>query len=270
MSDVIKTCFIIMPISDGLDYSSDHFKRVYDFLIKPACEKAGFKPIRADDVVTTNYIAIDILKKIISSEMAMCDLSSRNPNVLYELGIRQAFNLPVTLIKDTVTKRVFDIQGFRDFEYDETLRIDNVNENISALADVIFTTYENKNKEINSLISLLGIEPAKIFETREISTGTELILNSLSSIENRLLNLENKNDSKKPTTTIVQQHDSKLEYVSGLEMKEGMRINHSKFGEGTVLKIDNSSIDKKAVIKFDQVGQKTLLMSFIKVAILNS
>lgn len=91
-----KKCFVIMPISDSEDYTSGHFGRVYEHIIKPACELAGFKPIRADDIMTTNYIALDIIKNIIESEMAICDLSSRNPNVLYELGIRQAFNLPVT------------------------------------------------------------------------------------------------------------------------------------------------------------------------------
>src|ERR1035437_305813 len=100
-----KKCFVIMPISDSEDYPTGHFRRVYDHIIDPACEQAGFKPVRADDIMTTNYIALDVIKNIIECEMALCDLSSRNPNVLYELGIRQSFNLPVTLIKDIKTKR---------------------------------------------------------------------------------------------------------------------------------------------------------------------
>ena len=95
-----KTCFIIMPISDHPEYAVGHFKRVYEYIIKPACEAEDFKPIRADDVKVTNYIALDIIKQIIECDMAICDLSSRNPNVLYEAGIRQAFNLPITFIKD--------------------------------------------------------------------------------------------------------------------------------------------------------------------------
>ena len=74
--------------------------------------------------------------------MAICDLSSRNPNVLYELGIRQAFNKPVSLIKDAKTIRIFDIQGFRDIVYDESLRIDSVGETIENLAQNLTLTYE--------------------------------------------------------------------------------------------------------------------------------
>ena len=107
-------CFVLMPISDPEEYDTGHFRRVYDHLIVPSCEKAGFNPVRADEVKKTNHIVLDVLKKIVESEMVLCNLSSKNPNVLYELGIRQAFNLPVTIIKDKSTSRIFDIQGIRD------------------------------------------------------------------------------------------------------------------------------------------------------------
>lgn len=172
-----------MPISDNSNYPERHFYRVYEHIIIPACENAGFQPIRADDVINTNYIAIDVIRKIIESELVLCDLSSQNPNVLYELGIRQAFNKPVVLIKDKRTKRIFDIQGFRDFEYDETLRVDTVQSEIEKLSDILVSTYEEQNNDINSLVSLLSLSPAKIESKTEISKETKLILNSLSELD---------------------------------------------------------------------------------------
>ena len=80
-----KKCFIIMPISDQDGYEKGHFNRVYKHIVQPACEKAGFVPIRADDENKTNYIVIDIIKKIIEADIVLCDLSAKNPNVLYEL-----------------------------------------------------------------------------------------------------------------------------------------------------------------------------------------
>lgn len=180
-STLEKTCFIIMPISDHPDYSPGHFKRVYEYIIKPACEAAGFRTIRADDVKSTNYIALDIVKQIIHCDMAICDLSSKNPNVLYEVGIRQAFNLPVTFLKDKKTNRIFDIQGFRDVPYDETLRIDTVDAAIIELSETLENTYKDK-EGINSLISMLGITPAKVTK-KEISLDTELILNAIKGIK---------------------------------------------------------------------------------------
>lgn len=198
MTDKIKECFIIMPISNNENYAEGHFNRVYNHLIIPACELAGFKALRADDIINTNYIAIDIIKRIIESDMAICDLSSQNPNVLYELGIRQAFNKPVTLIKDSNTKRIFDIQGFRDFEYDENLRIDNIENAVENLAELIQNTYNSQGEEINSLVSLLSLTPAKLKENKKtISTETALILNTLSVLEKKISTIENRNLSSK-------------------------------------------------------------------------
>ena len=141
-----KTCFVVMPISDMDDYEKGHFTRVYSHLIRPACERSGFTPIRADDVASSNYIVIDILSKIIESDLVICDLSGKNPNVLYELGIRQAFNLPTVLIKDIKTNRIFDIQGLRYTEYNHALRVDTVENQISEIV-----------KSINETVSARGL-----------------------------------------------------------------------------------------------------------------
>lgn len=135
-----KTCFVIMPIADVLGYDQGHFRRVYDYIIVPACTKAGFVPTLASDVKSSNLIIADILKRILDADMIVCDLSSRNPNVLYELGIRQAFDLPVALLKDDETKETFDIQGIRYVEYDKQLRIDLVDKAVGLLSDSILET----------------------------------------------------------------------------------------------------------------------------------
>lgn len=282
MTDKIKECFIIMPISNNENYSDGHFNRVYNHLIIPACELAGFKAVRADDIINTNYIAIDIIKRIIESDMAICDLSSQNPNVLYELGIRQAFNKPVTLIKDRNTKRIFDIQGFRDFEYDENLRIDNVESEVENLAELIQNTYNSQGEEINSLVSLLSLAPAKLKENKKtISTETELILNTLSVLEKKMSNLENSNlinsEYKAPIsrkyyggqiTEIIETENlptnvgEKLTRIEIANLKIGDLIYHSKFGFGELLskeQFGNSIGRFRADVKFD-IGIKKMLL----------
>ena len=254
-----KKCFIIMPISDNDDYLPGHFSRVYEHLIKPACELAGFQPVRADDVATTNYIALDIIKNIIESDMALCDLSSRNPNVLYELGIRQAFNLPVTLMKDTKTSRIFDIQGFRDIEYDESLRIDTVETAIADLADLIKNTYENRTTEINSLISLLGIEPAKISGKTKISADTELILNSLSILEKRMSQFEQKTETSPQniSNTLVRLF-TPTELAA---LKVGDELYHVRRGRGTISSIKKvNATRRQAHISFETGPTLSLIL----------
>ena len=135
-----KKCFVIMPISDADGYDKGHFNRVYEYLIKPACEEAGFEPIRADDTSKANMIMVDVLHKILECDIAICDLSSRNPNVFYELGFRQAFNKKTVLIKDSKTMMPFDISGIRTLPYSESLRIDEVKKTIPEIAKYITET----------------------------------------------------------------------------------------------------------------------------------
>jgi len=185
-----KTCFVIMPIADMDDYDSGHFHRVYTHIIKPACEKAGFIPLRADDIASSNYIIIDILQKILDSEMVLCDLSGRNPNVLYELGIRQAFNLPTVLIKDIKTNKIFDIQGLRYTEYNQILRVDEVFANTEMIAKALTETEKATGKDVNSLIQLLAVKPATRPSNVELSNDTSVILSAIKDLATRVSTIE--------------------------------------------------------------------------------
>ncbi|NOU01031.1 MAG: hypothetical protein HOO95_05590 [Gallionella sp.] len=185
-----KSCFVIMPITDPPEYDNGHFKRVYEHLIRPTCAALELNPIRADDVKSANHIILDILQRIVTADIVICDLSSKNANVMYELGVRQAFNLPVVLIKDSRTERVFDIQGLRTVDYDEKLRIDCVNNDIKSLTEAIKATIKPNQHDVNSLVKLLSIKKAELPKNSPISDDTALILASLRDVSARLLIIE--------------------------------------------------------------------------------
>lgn len=56
--------------------------------------------------------------------------------------------------------------------------------------------------------------------------------------------------------------------TSGLQT--GMKVEHPKFGFGTVVNMDLSGADRKAKINFNEVGEKTLLLSFAKLRIIDN
>lgn len=250
-----------MPISDVDGYDSGHFKRVYEHIIKPACILANFKPIRADDVVKTNVIVIDILQNLLNAEMALCDLSSQNPNVLYELGIRQAFNLPVCFIKDDITERIFDIQGYRDLEYQNMLRIDEVESAVTRLATALVETYNGKDDEVNSIIRLLGITKAKKPKELEISQDTNLILKSIGDLASRIGKLE-----KTPSETgIVSGRKSIVSFRYKNEtFNIGDIVKHERFGQGELVEATIDQTDTIVMtVRFDELGKKQLMAKFV-------
>lgn len=116
-----KTCFVIMPIGELSSYPPNHFLEVYEDIFVPAIKAAGYVPKRADDDKSSNMIQVNIIEDIVNAPMAICDLSTRNPNVLFELGIRQAFDLPVVLVQEEGTPRIFDISNFNTYDYGKEL-----------------------------------------------------------------------------------------------------------------------------------------------------
>ena len=51
------------------------------------------------------------------------------------------------------------------------------------------------------------------------------------------------------------------------EIQEGQLVEHQRFGMGTVQKLEDNGDNKKAIINFDEVGQKTLVLKFAKLMI---
>jgi hypothetical protein len=126
------------------------------------------------------------VRSVVNSEMVLCDYSARNPNVMYELGIRHAFNRPVTLVRDTRTDKVFDIQGLRYTEYDPTLRIDTVQKDIAKISTAIKETAKSLAEGFNSVVQLAGLKAATVPEEQEVSPDTQLILSAIAGLERRV------------------------------------------------------------------------------------
>ncbi|EGR7969095.1 hypothetical protein QO227_21740 [Vibrio vulnificus] len=171
----VKDCFIIMPIADTDDRPKGHFQHVYKNIIKPACELAGYNAVRADEVKQTNLIHLDILKQLIEAPIAVCDLSNRNPNVLFELGIRQAFDKPTVLIQEKGTPKIFDIAPLRYLEYCKEMRYHDVLLSQNELNEAITATVgaDGKQGNVNSIVKLLALNnPAQI---PDIENSRELL-----------------------------------------------------------------------------------------------
>jgi len=75
-----------------------------------------------------------------------------------------------------------------------------------------------------------------------------------------------RSQATQPAVNHVPSTDFKASDTSTLV--EGMRVEHTKFGFGTVKKVDQNGNDRKAIIQFENAGEKTLLLSFAKLRII--
>ncbi|MEQ1908769.1 MAG: AAA-like domain-containing protein [Vicinamibacterales bacterium] len=93
--------FVAMPF--GLKQGID-FNRIYQELVRPALEEAGFDVFRADEELRSGNIRSDVFQELLLADLVVADLSIDDPNVWYELGVRHSLR----------SRGVIQIQAGRD------------------------------------------------------------------------------------------------------------------------------------------------------------
>ncbi|HYT42151.1 MAG TPA: hypothetical protein VEP90_07380, partial [Methylomirabilota bacterium] len=111
-SDVLDTCFVLMPFRD-------EFTDIYQEIIVPIFRDNNFnlKCYRADEIFGASSVMQDIWRAIRRSRILIVELTGRNPNVLYELGLAHVLLKPTILIVQTIDDVPFDLRHIRCIVY---------------------------------------------------------------------------------------------------------------------------------------------------------
>jgi hypothetical protein len=109
----LKSCFVLMPFHEPW---SD---RIWSRHIKPTVESVGLKCTRADDLCLPDVIIEDIWRAINQANVIIADLTGRNPNVFYELGIAHVIGIPAILLSQDHEIPAFDTAHWRQIRYQD-------------------------------------------------------------------------------------------------------------------------------------------------------
>ncbi len=108
------TCFVMQPFAEPLG-------GYFELIFKPAIEQAGLKAVRADaDIFYTGKIMDQVWRGIRSADVLVAELTTKNPNVFYELGLAHALEKPVVLVSSNQEDVPFDLRHIRVILYDQT------------------------------------------------------------------------------------------------------------------------------------------------------
>lgn len=117
-----KKCFVIMPFGkkkdiDGTEVDFDH---VYHELIEKAVEELGVDCERCDEIIGSGSIHKKMFRGIFDANVTVVDITSLNPNVFYELGVRHALHKFVTIVirKNSNLPIPFNINGLNIMGYE--------------------------------------------------------------------------------------------------------------------------------------------------------
>ncbi|MBN6742418.1 hypothetical protein JKG47_18240, partial [Acidithiobacillus sp. MC6.1] len=116
-----KICFVIMGFGKKTDYSTGKtldLDKTYKNIIQPAVEASGYQCVRADEIQDTGLIDRSMYALLMQAELVIADISTFNPNSIYELGVRHAVRPYSTIIiKEEEGKIPFDLDHTRILNY---------------------------------------------------------------------------------------------------------------------------------------------------------
>ena len=108
-----KTCFVIMGFHKKTDFPTGRtldLDKSYRLLIKPSVDEAGLTCVRADEIVHSGVIDVPMYQHLLDSDLVIADLSTSNPNALYELGVRHALRpFSTIVIAESKLQYPFDV-----------------------------------------------------------------------------------------------------------------------------------------------------------------
>lgn len=209
-----EACGIVMPISetDGLD--KQHWIDVREILFEAAAA-AGFSPQLVSDSDDVGVIQKRIIQNLYDNPIVVCDVSGKNPNVMFELGMRLAFDKPTVIVKDDVTAYSFDTAPIEHLEYPRDLRFQPIIDFKARLGQKLRGSLRAARADAGhtTFLGHFGTFAVARLDEKEVDVN-EFILEELRSLSSRVSALSHQRPAH---------HSEEVRMVEGAAaMKQGM------------------------------------------------
>lgn len=196
-----KKCFVIMPISNTESCIEDEWTGIFDNMIKPAVtgSKLGFVCERAKP--RSGAFIKDILEGLNRSDVVIADLTDRNPNVCYELGIRHTLKNRTILIAQNMNYVPSDLQSYWVVIYKKDLT--GASEFKKNVRDILKEMQKEPDKSDSPVADFLGnkninlIAYEKLQNLRKISALISEISFNISTIDDLIDRVKSNKEARK-------------------------------------------------------------------------
>ena len=175
-------CGLIMPISAMEGCPEQHWIDVRDIL-SDAIRDAGLEPSLVSDADDVGIIQKRIIQNLYSNPIVVCDVSGKNPNVMFELGLRLAFDKPTIIVKDDKTSYSFDTSPIEHLTYPRDLRFNHITRFKKDLASKLTGTLQKAraDRTYTTFLKNFGKFTVAKLDTTEVSKE-EFILEELAEL----------------------------------------------------------------------------------------
>lgn len=213
-------CFIVMGFGEKQDPLTNRMVDLdvsYRKIIKPAVEQADCICVRGDEIKDTGLIDKSMYALLYQADVVVADISTYNPNAIYELGVRHVLKPYSTIVlKEKGNKIPFDIDHVRVMQYNhlekETSEQD-LSVMINKLKDLILNVLKNQTTDSPIYTLFSQITEPKISD---------------DEISNVIKTLRNNEETIYALTSKAQQLKDKEKFVEAEQVWKRLR---KKFGE---------------------------------------
>lgn len=244
-----EVCGIIMPISAIEGCSSEHWKDVL-CILNESIDAAGYTSNLVSDASDSGIIQKRIIQNIYENPIVVCDVSAKNPNVMFELGMRLAFDKPTIIIKDDYTDYSFDTSIIEHLSYPRDLTYWKILDFKKKLTEKIkATVLSSKKPEYTTFLKHFGEYKVAQIQDKKV-TSEAVLINALNGLENRLDRIEN--SVKKQDINLNKNIDKyKIDdfYNTVIEINKKHKNTLDFSEKDGMIKLDN--IDFKKIYKID-------------------
>ncbi|HKS41807.1 MAG TPA: TRAFs-binding domain-containing protein [Blastocatellia bacterium] len=173
-SNSLKRCFVVMGFGVKTDYATGRkldLDKSYRLLIRPVVEEKGLICKRADEIRHSGAIDVPMYQELLTADIVIADLSTANPNALYELGIRHALRPKTTIvISENQLPYPFDLNHIKITSYihlGDAIDFDEVVRFRQVLGDTIEAVLQDQGTDSPVYTFLSKLVPPSLAEQAE-------------------------------------------------------------------------------------------------------
>jgi len=181
-----RLCFVVGPV--GADDSAErvHADWLLEMIIQPVIAQfPEFETRRADQLTAPGMIDAQVINALLNADLVVADMSTRNPNAFYEIGIRHMAQKPIIHMQLAEEVIPFDVGLYRAIKYSR-LRPRDLRAAQDALRAQVAVAISDDYRVDNPVTRTRGVVALE----KDATPSEKLLLNQLRQLQGRVRLLE--------------------------------------------------------------------------------